>query len=872
MRRQKNNYVLRSICLMLILSLLSCLFTVGAAGDDSESVSGSAAVSDLSKHGMYSSGDEMLENMRRVAVSDKLELYANEKTAEIAVRDISSGEVWSAVPYDYNKDARASAETKALLASFITLTYYDSASKEHTMSGYEDSIARGQFKFEAIDNGIRINMQIGELKDRFNVPFAAEAERFEKKVLSKLTVIAKRRLEAFYTKYSVDDGKLDSNVRERLLKLYPGLSDYDFYILRDDATERDISVLNGYIAETDYTAEDFKDDAEKSGSSDRAEAAALFEIPVEFYLEDNDLIVRINAEKISYDKSAFVLNKIRLMEYFGAGKSAGSGYLFVPDGSGSIINFNTDGTKKVLNTVNRVYGQDYTLLQKNEYQNLSEQTYLPVFGIKENNRAFVGIIEEGDAMADIVSQSGNIISGYETVSAEFIYATVQSYLYEDGKKQNGQWTYISKNYYEGNFTLRYNFMTGENAGYVGMAKAYRDYLIKNGTLKKLENAESSPFYLETIGLITRKDSFFGIPYNKEITVTSFADVTELMNDLSENGVANIKLRYKGWANGGLNNTVSSKAVPEKKLGGKEGFKKLAEYIKKSGYSLFPDVNFHIVRNNKMFDSFVPLFDSPRSNDDNIVAITPPEELHNISAEQNFYSAVKPSKMGSYYSSYFKSYKKYGIGASSVSYAGNMLYSDFAKDGGITRQRSLEMLKDNLNKNSKAIGNLLTDGGNAYIFPYSKDILNMPLSDSGNIVENESVPFMQIVLHGYISYAGAAVNLSDNLETSLLKSAEYGANLYFALGYENTDALKDTTLSYMYSIDYKTWKGDIISLYKKYNSIFASLQNQIITGHEKLAENVYKTTYENGTAVAVNYGDKAVKVNGIPVEAMDFAVV
>ena len=190
MRIQKNNYVLRSICLMLILSLLSCLFTVGAAGDDSESVSGSAAVSDLSKHGMYSSGDEMLENMRRVAASDKLELYANEKTAEIAVRDISSGEVWSAIPYDYNKDARASAETKALLASFITLTYYDSASKEHTMSGYEDSIARGQFKFEAIDNGIRINMQIGELKDRFNVPFAAEAERFEKKVLSKLTGIS----------------------------------------------------------------------------------------------------------------------------------------------------------------------------------------------------------------------------------------------------------------------------------------------------------------------------------------------------------------------------------------------------------------------------------------------------------------------------------------------------------------------------------------------------------------------------------------------------------------------------------------------------------------------------------------------------------
>ena len=401
---------------------------------------------------------------------------------------------------------------------------------------------------------------------------------------------------------------------------------------------------------------------------------------------------------------------------------------------------------------------------------------------------------------------------------------------------------------------------------------YRDYLINNGVLKKLAKTDESAFYLETIGLITRKDSFFGIPYNKKISITSFEDAVKLMDDLKENGVANIKLRYKGWANGGLSNTAPSKATPEKKLGGKDGFKTLAEYIKKNNYSLFPDVNFHIVRNNKMFDSFIPLFDSPRSNDDNIVLITPPEELNNISSEQNFYSAIKPSKMGDYYSSYFKSYEKYGIGASSISYAGNMLYSDFDKDNGITRQRSLEMLKENLNKNSTAIGNLMTDGGNAYIFPYAGDILNIPLSDSGNIVEDESVPFMQIVLHGYIQYAGAAVNLSDNLQISLLKSAEYGANLYFALGYENTDSLKDTTLSYMYSIDYNTWKSDIVSLYNKYNSVFASLQNQAITGHEKLAENVYKTIYEDGTAVAVNYGDKAVNVNGKTVEAMDFAVV
>ena len=866
---QKRKYAFRYLCLILSLGILCSLFSVFAE-ESADNTTGADSSAGLEEKGLYSDTVSMLGGMNRVAAMDGLERYFNKITLDVAVRDTDSGEIWTSSPYDYNRDAIASNETKASLASFITLTYYDTQSREFSMNGYEDCVAKGQFEHENIENGISVKMQIGETQDQFNVPFAAEADRFEEKVINQLSGIARRRIEGFYTRYSADDENLDPEVKSRLLEQYPGLADYDLYILRDDVSDRDISVLNGYISETDYTAEDYRDDIEKSGSTNQGEASALFEITVEFYLENGSLVVNVPADKISYDKSSFVLNRIRMMEYFGAGRSENDGYLFVPDGSGSLIYFNTDSEKSILNTVNRVYGQDYTLLQNNEYQNLSQQTYLPVFGIKEEQRAVFGIIEDGDAMAQIISQSGNIISGYETVSADFVYATVQSYLYDDGTKQNGQWTYMDRNYYEGDYRIRYMFITGESAGYVGMAQAYRTYLVDRGELKKLSEDTKFPLYLETIGLITRADSFFGIPYNRKIAITSFSDAIDMMNELKQNGVEYIKLRYKGWANGGLNNTVPSGVSIEKKLGGADGFNELADYIEKNGFVIYPDVNFNIIRNNKLFDSFISLFDSPRSNDDNIVSLTPPEEINNISDEQNLYAAVRPSKTADYYSGFFGDYEKYGVKSVSITYAGNMLYSDFDKDNGVTRQQALDILENNLAENESAIGKLLTDGGNAYIFKHSDDILNVPLSCSESIVQDESVPFIQIVLHGYIQYAGSPVNLSDNLETSVLKSAEYGAALYFSLGYENTDSLKDTPLSYMYSIDYETWKSDIISLYDKYSSVFSELQDKEITDHEQLAEDVYRTTYEGGTSVVVNYGESAYTVNGTVVEPQDFS--
>ena len=129
-----------------------------------------------------------------------------------------------------------------------------------------------------------------------------------------------------------------------------------------------------------------------------------------------------------------------------------------------------------------------------------------------------------------------------------------------------------------------------------------------------------------------------------------------------------------------------------------------------------------------------------------------------------------------------------------------------------------------------------------------------------------------MIRGYIEFAGESLNLSQDYETTLLKSVETGAGLYFQWMYEDNSVLKNTDYDYLYSVNYESWLTQAIQDYTRVNEIFEKLQGQTIKSHEKLQENVYLVTYESGTQIAVNYNEYSVMINQTVVNAKDFAVI
>ena len=167
---------------------------------------------------------------------------------------------------------------------------------------------------------------------------------------------------------------------------------------------------------------------------------------------------------------------------------------------------------------------------------------------------------------------------------------------------------------------------------------------------------------------------------------------------------------------------------------------------------------------------------------------------------------------------------------------------------------------------------MINGGDQYTLPYTKDIVNMPMTSSNYNLIDESIPFNQIVLHGLVGYAGKPLNLADNYRFSMLKTIETGASPYFKWFYSDSSIVKDTEYDHLYTCDYRDWVRDAQSFYNEVNDIMNDLQGHFISDHKKIADGVYKTTYDNDKSVIVNYNQSPVMVEGLLVKGSNYTVI
>jgi hypothetical protein len=204
--------------------------------------------------------------------------------------------------------------------------------------------------------------------------------------------------------------------------------------------------------------------------------------------------------------------------------------------------------------------------------------------------------------------------------------------------------------------------------------------------------------------------------------------------------------------------------------------------------------------------------------------------------------------------------------------GEELNSDFNTKHVITREDSKRVVQEQLAKLADS-SKLMISGGNAYALPYVDSVVNVPLSNSGFNITDREVPFYEIALHGYIDYAGQALNMSDEqtMHHHVLKALETGSNLNFTWFYANSSSVKETEFDYLFSANYRNWIDEAKSAYKEVNAVLSKVRTQPIINHSMLEKGVYQTTYEDGTTVIVNYNDYAIKVKGDAVESMGYLI-
>lgn len=566
----------------------------------------------------------------------------------------------------------------------------------------------------------------------------------------------------------------------------------------------------------------------------------------------------------------YSIKSITPLKYFGAGDITKDGYIVYPDGSGTVVEFANIRTIQA-NYYSSVYGNDYGYATLTPSKAHLEQITMPVYGqVNEINanaktkaltnedtitNGFFAIVEEGSSLMNLNFSSSSSQHKYASTAASYQPHPMDMRDLSESLSAgvSGKYYIVSESKYEGNYKTKIVMLIDEKLSsleqnsfepsYIGMANCYRNYLMENGIISKLEESRTNkglPLYIETLGAMDVTKKIMSFPVTVSTPLTSFEDVEIMYSAFSDAGIKNINFRLTGFANGGMSFTYPTKVKWQKSLGGKKGLNALLatadDYNDRAneGYNfgVYPDFDFLYIYNDKMFDGIgyrgnaAIMVDNRYASKQSFNAIL---QVY----ESLFAIVVSPDSFDALYEKFDKQYSKYDIENLSVATLGSEINSNFDTKNSINREDSLKYTKNILAKMSEDYS-LMVDVGNVYAMRYVDHVLNAPNDSSHYKYSSYTIPFYGMVFHGFVNYAGAPLNYSGSADYDILRSIENGASLLYILCYENTNYLKaDILLSKYYGVDYKNWKDIIVNQYNELNGAIGDLQNNIITDHKTL---------------------------------------
>ena len=335
----------------------------------------------------------------------------------------------------------------------------------------------------------------------------------------------------------------------------------------------------------------------------------------------------------------------------------------------------------------------------------------------------------------------------------------------------------------------------------------------------------------------------GDPRNVAYPATTFAEAKEIYDGLRDMGIANIHLRLNGWLKGGIEHIYPEKAVVEKNLGKEAELNDFIQYVRSMGDVVYPDVGFLNLYRNGLFDGFVATRDASRRLN-RLPAQINPYNPATFAADSTVTAyIVSPRILPGLVKSFFSDFKRFGSNGVSLAQIGSQLNSDFNRSAGksVDRQQAEEITVDLLRDISRDY-KIMVEKGNFYTWPYADVIIGMPVEDSSYDLVDTRIPFFQMVVSGYLTYAGDPINQIADRRSYMLMSLEAGALPYFIVAGVESQAIKGTRYDKFLSFNFNDWKDIIAEYYTEYYPVYEKIYGQSLIEHEILDDGVTRSTF------------------------------
>lgn len=601
----------------------------------------------------------------------------------------------------------------------------------------------------------------------------------------------------------------------------------------------------GASVETQQTESGFRSSISFSGQ-------VGFELQVS--LTDTGVSVLIpEASIVEAEDSGVQLQSIYVYPFLGASYGYDNpGYLFVPDGCGALI---STGQKTIAaeNYEKQIYGSDlgmgaFKSMVSQSLLRSAEEIYMPVFGsiLEEGKSGFAGIVTEGDEYCRIAAYVSGIRTPFNLIMPKFLLR--ETYLMR--LDQSG--TSLTANQEKrnpGDLGITYVFLSGDEADYVGIAGAYRQYLLDQGTLtKKEEKTELAAVKIELILSEQKK----GLLWSKTLPMTTVEQADQILQELYDAGLQNLDVVLRGYSDKGASGAAPSDFSFTGKVGSRSQWKKEIKKLTEQGIdvSLYSDFS-------RGYEGKGGYGSSQEAQAINRTMLT--------NFDNGMYNWLAPAYIAKQLNSFAEKAEGIGLTDMAVEHFGSTLYSNWNKKNPSTRADAVNAFTQADSAGLKL--NLYAPY--AYLWGKCDGIYDIPTGSSNYYIFTETVPFMQIVLKGCIPYYSEGWNFHANASRDLLECVEYGAYPSWYLSWEDSVELINTPSSWLYSTQYAVWKDSVIEEYGKVSQVLGQVSGACIRDRVVLEKDVVRMDYDNGISIYINYRQTDWTGDGVTVEAESF---
>ncbi len=590
-----------------------------------------------------------------------------------------------------------------------------------------------------------------------------------------------------------------------------------------------------------------------------------FGLTLQVSLTDEGLKAFVPDDSIKEDGTKFYFGTISLYPYMGSSyMDEKDGYMLVPDGNGALIYLNDKEGRFKSGFSGMIYGGDVGFVESNvqtllkdKYNTIedSEQIIAPIYGIAhtDDEIAMLAIVEDGAARANIECVPNGASVDYNRAYAKFTLRKTYTQPTSNNSTAGSLHIFESERSHS-DLGVRFLFLSGDEADYTGMATAYREYLIKRGELTKL----STDFKSRIDFLGTERESW--VLGTKSVVMTTTEDISEIYDDLSANGVDDILSVYKGWQKRGVYNLPISSYKADSQIGGTKKLTELIQNYGAQGKQIY------------LYNDALHINPSEQNATFNVV-----KQINKRRYEETTYKDVYtkmlyliPQRTQNLIDKFVNKYVKKGVDTLAVAGISNTLFSYNYSGSNYTRYDTQKAYEETVGKVSEQT-ELILEQPFAYLWSKTGAFLDMPLYSSNYIFEDETVPFLSIVLKGTMPVYSEYVNFEANKKEFFLKLVETGTNPSFLITKESSAKLLYTNSCDIYSSEYDSYRNTILSYDKELKAIHEKIGDSVITDHRILKNGARVVTYSNGTRIYLNYGEAPVTVEGVTVAAMSYEV-